>query len=259
MNGHNNFKATNGGGVGVGYDNQQQYYQSPPIMMAPFYQPNFTPNQQHIQVQPHDSQHQRLLQFQQRLIAQQQQQYNQRQQQQQQQLQQQQFNNNNFNNTPMSELEMMKFRQQQERQQLLANSGPNMPPTQVNQLKQPPPNQQPYNNHDSNNMNGNNNNAAFFQQYHLKNKQMSETSIPSTNADPLNSNSPTPPISSQRPPMNKNMNQQNGMKKNAENKPKPKANSQQDIYHKTPNNQFIQRSVDENPEGMLFFILRKNF
>ena len=41
----------------------------------------------------------------------------------------------------------------------------------------------------------------FFQEHHLlKQKQYSETSIPSTNADPLQSNSPTPPMMNHRMP-----------------------------------------------------------
>ena len=93
---------------------------------------------------------------------------------------------------------------------------------------------------------------------------MSETSIPSTNADPLNSNSPTPPISSHRPPI-KNVqsipNNNNKLKpkdtnnNNNINKHKPKATSQQDMYNKTPNNQFIQRSLDDNnSEGKLLLL-----
>ena len=66
------------------------------------YQPNFTPNQQHILVQPHDSQQQRLLQFQNRIIQQQQQ---------------------HLGQNEMSELEILKARQQQQQQQ--ANSVPN--------------------------------------------------------------------------------------------------------------------------------------
>ena len=67
----------------------------------------------------------------------------------------------------LSELEIMKLKQQQDKQQLLqaiANK-------EKHAMQYQP----------------------FFQD-HALNKQYSETSIPSTNADPLNSNSPTPPL-----------------------------------------------------------------
>ena len=127
-----------------------------------------------------------------------------------------------------------------------SNNNNNVPPLQYNN-----------NNNNNNNANNANNNAAFFQQYHLKNKQMSETSIPSTSADPLNSNSPTPPITSHRQFKPSNMNNNNNNHtvnlKNIHEKIKPKAHSQQDVNHKNnnhSNNQFIQRSLDDNQEGI---------
>ena len=148
----------------------------------PFNQQQYQPPQ-NIQIQAHNSQQQRFLQYQNRI---------------QQQQQQQQFNNNNNNDNNLSELEILKMKQQQERQQLLAAIGSNNSKA---------------NNH--NNYNNNSNNNQFFQQPHnLHYKQYSEASIPSTNADPLNSNSPTPPMLSHRfDKINKNFNQKNGLKK----------------------------------------------
>lgn len=79
--------------------------------------------------------------------------------------QQQQEVNKNEN---LSELELLKLRQQQEKQQLLQAIAANATKERNQNQYQP-----------------------FFQD--LNQKQYSETSIPSTNADPLNSNTSTPP------------------------------------------------------------------
>jgi hypothetical protein len=81
-------------------------------------------------------------------------------------LQQQEMNKNES----LSELEIMKLKQQQDKQQLMQVIATNANKEKIAMHYQP-----------------------FFQDHHL-NKQYSETSIPSTNADPLNSNSPTPPL-----------------------------------------------------------------
>ena len=73
-------------------------------------------------------------------------------------------------NESLSELEIMKLKQQQDKQQLLQAIAANANKEKNAMQYQP-----------------------LYQDHHL-NKQYSETSIPSTNADPLNSNSPTPPL-----------------------------------------------------------------
>ncbi len=99
-------------------------------------------------------------------------------------------------NEGLSELELLKIRQQQDRQQLLAAIANNAGGPVIKSH-----NSNNYNNESNNNISNNNNNnnflnnQNFFKQY---NKQYSETSIPSTNADPLNSNSPTPPMLTNR-------------------------------------------------------------
>jgi hypothetical protein len=105
----------------------------------------------------HNNQQLRFLQYQQRL------------------LQQQEMNKNQS----LSELEILKLKQQQDKQQLMqaiaANNNSNN-----NAIKKGSEKNQQY--------------QPFFEEHHLKQKQYSETSIPSTNADPLYSNSPTPPL-----------------------------------------------------------------
>lgn len=68
----------------------------------------------------------------------------------------------------LSELELMKVKQKQDRLQLLES------------IQQEKDRYQQY--------------QPIYQEHHIIKKQYSETSIPSTNADPLNSNSPTPPM-----------------------------------------------------------------
>jgi hypothetical protein len=166
-----------------------------------------------LQIQAHNSQQQRFLQYQQRIMQQQQQQ-----QQQQPQLQ---------SNEGLSELEILKIKQQQDRQQLLAAIANN----QVG-----PKSNNSINNDAQNNLNYN---ANLFRQY---NKQYSETSIPSTNADPLNSNSPTPPMLTNRSYRNpfekttKVQQQQNNNQQKNQLKPSQR------------NNQ--QNSEDQNEQGM---------
>jgi hypothetical protein len=167
---------------------QQQFYQ--PSILSPSYEYQPIPfnsisqgqssfNNQNIQIEAHNSQQQRLLQYQQRM----------------QQQQQQQFQLTNGNEkTTLSELEMLKFRQQQERQQLLAAIGSNNSKHQNGD--------QNGNNTSNNQININNDNNNYFRR-HLS-YQNSEASIPSTNADPLNSNSPTPPMLSHRYDRNPN-------------------------------------------------------
>ena len=167
---------------------QQQFYQ--PSILSPSYEYQPIPfnsisqgqssfNNQNIQIEAHNSQQQRLLQYQQRMQQQQQQQF-------------QQINGNE--KTTLSELEMLKFRQQQERQQLLAAIGSNNSKHQNGD--------QNGNNNSNNQININNDNNNYFRR-HLS-YQNSEASIPSTNADPLNSNSPTPPMLSHRYDRNPN-------------------------------------------------------
>jgi hypothetical protein len=86
----------------------------------------------------HNSHHQRMVQYQQRILQE----------------------KGDF----PGELEAIKQRQKQDRLQLLET------------MKQQDKNYQP-----------------LYQEHHMR-KQYSETSIPSTNADPLNSNGPTPPL-----------------------------------------------------------------
>ena len=167
---------------------QQQPFQSAVLTPNYEYQQIFQPvpfnNNQNIQIQAHNSQQQRLLQYQQRMLQQQQQQ-------QQQQLQYQQQNGHD-NGNGMSELELLKIKQQQERKQLLAAIGSNNGSKHNDNAD----NHNKTNGHSNNhNINANGNNDFF--RHHLS-YQNSEASIPSTNADPLNSNSPTPPMISNR-------------------------------------------------------------
>ena len=132
-----------------------------------------------VPIQAHNSEEQRFLQYQQR-IANQQQQNN----------YPVQFQQNEFS---LSELEILKLKQQQDRQQLMASLGQKQIQSQNNFQQQATPfsNQNIY--------------APFFQPNYLKtHKQYSEASIPSTNADPLNSNNPTPPLFAQREQNRKN-------------------------------------------------------
>ena len=75
----------------------------------------------------------------------------------------------------LSELEILKLKQKQDRQHLLEA------------MQQ----QQKYQKYQPN-----------YQEHHIIKKQYSETSIPSTNADPLYSNSPTPPMMNHKVPKN---------------------------------------------------------
>ena len=174
-----------------------------------------------LQIQAHNSQQQRFLQYQQRMLQQQQQQ-----QQQQPQLQP---------NEGLSELEILKIKQQQDRQQLLAAIANN----QVGPKSNNSINNDSQNNQLNNNLNYNGN---LFRQY---NKQYSEASIPSTNADPLNSNSPTPPMltnRSYRIPFEKTTKTQQQNNNQQRNHPKPSQRNNQ------------QNGDDQNEQGMFVLI-----
>lgn len=155
--------------------NRNKYRESDPDLVAG-----------QVPVQAHNSQEQRFLQYQQRIAQQQQQQTYP--------VQQSQLQTNE---SSLSELEILKIKQQQDRQQLLASLGQKQTPNQNTFQHQPAfSNQNIY--------------APFFQPNYFKaQKQYSETSIPSTNADPLNSNNPTPPLFAQRDHQKKNQSKSN--------------------------------------------------
>lgn len=100
-----------------------------------------------------------------------------------------------------SELENLKLKQKQDRTQLLDTI------QKKNNLYQP-----------------------LYQEHHIIKKQYSETSIPSTNADPLNSNSPTPPMMHHKQFSKNNKKDKNNLQKN---------NS--DFYYKLKDNKEKQK------------------
>ena len=130
-------------------------------------------------IEPHNNFQQRFLQYQHRI---------------QQQDQQQQPTPPQFQQKQQSPPQFQQ-KQQQLRHQYSQDQQQNNQNYENLKYKQLSERHPPKNGNFQNNFNNNSRQPALFPtEPQLQSKQFSETSIPSTNADPLNSNSPTPPI-----------------------------------------------------------------